>query len=76
MPKSLHDVKEDMSALYDQLKAGTVDMKVASEMSNVAGKFLKAEQLILAREVFESSLSTGAGRIGRNNGLQAPPLAS
>jgi hypothetical protein len=50
--KSLTDIKQDMSDLYDQLKAGEVDLKVAGEMANIAGKFLKAEQLELATAVF------------------------
>lgn len=50
--KSLNNIKQDMSELYEALKAGTVDLKVASELANISGKFLKAEQLQLAREVF------------------------
>lgn len=50
--KSLNDIKQDMSELYEALKAGTIDLKVASELANISGKFLKAEQLQLAREVF------------------------
>jgi hypothetical protein len=50
--KNLNDVKKDMSELYEALKAGAVDLKVASELANISGKFLKAEQLQLAREVF------------------------
>lgn len=50
--KNLDDIKQDMSELYEALKAGTVDLKVASELANISGKFLKAEQLQLAREVF------------------------
>jgi len=50
--KTLQDIKQDMGDLYEQLKNNTIDVKSASEMANVAGKFLKAEQLILARDVF------------------------
>ena len=50
--KNLDDIKQDMSELYEALKAGTVDLKIASELANISGKFLKAEQLQLAREVF------------------------
>jgi hypothetical protein len=50
--KTLQDIKQDMSDLYEQLKNNAIDVKSASEMANVAGKFLKAEQLILARDVF------------------------
>ena len=51
--KTLDDVKQDMSTLYDEVRGGTVELKTASELANIAGKFLKAEQLQLAREIFE-----------------------
>lgn len=51
--KSLEDVKSDMSDLYEQVKNGSTDLKTASELANITGKFLKAEQLKMAREVFE-----------------------
>jgi hypothetical protein len=50
--KTLKDIKQDMSELYEVLKAGQVDIKVASELANISGKFLKAEQLEFAKEVF------------------------
>ncbi len=50
--KTLSDVKQDMSELYDQLKSGQVDLKTAAELANISGKFLKAEQLELATAVF------------------------
>ncbi len=50
--KSLHDIKQDMSTLYDAVESGSTDLKVASELANIAGKYLKAEQLELAREIF------------------------
>lgn len=50
--KTLKDIKNDMSELYDQLKNGRVDLKTAGELANISGKFLKAEQLELAREIF------------------------
>jgi hypothetical protein len=50
--KTLTDVKQDMSELYEQLKAGQVDLKLAGELANISGKFLKAEQLELARDIF------------------------
>ena len=55
MTKTLEDVKADMSELYEQVKAGDSDLKTASELANITGKFLKAEQLKLAREIFESN---------------------
>ena len=50
--KTLADVQSDMSELYEQVKAGSIDLKVAGELANITGKFLKAEQLAFAREVF------------------------
>ncbi len=50
--KSMNDVRQQMSELYDQLKAGEIDLKTASELANITGKFLKAEQLELARDIF------------------------
>ena len=50
--KTLKDIKQDMSDLYDALKAGHVDLKTAGELANISGKFLKAEQLEFAKEVF------------------------
>lgn len=54
--KSLDDVKADMSELYEQVKAGECDLKLAGELANITGKFLKAEQLRFAREVFVSHM--------------------
>lgn len=53
--KTLNDIKQDMSELYEQLKAGQVDIKTAGELANISGKFLKAEQLDLARAIFLSN---------------------
>ena len=39
--KTLSDIKQDMSELYDAVKAGTVDLKTAGELANISGKFLK-----------------------------------
>jgi hypothetical protein len=51
--KSMEDVKDAMSVLYEEIRAGSTDLKTADSLANVAGKYLKAEQLKLAREVFE-----------------------
>lgn len=53
--KTLDDVKNDMSQLYDEVRDGRTELKAASELANIAGKYLKAEQLALAREIFVSS---------------------
>ena len=52
--KTLNDVKSDMSDLYEQVKAGTCDLKLAGELANITGKYLKAVQLDLATEIFLS----------------------
>lgn len=54
--KSLDDIKRDMSTLYENVSNDTVELKKASELANIAGKFLKAEQLQLGREIFLSHL--------------------
>jgi hypothetical protein len=50
--KTLNDIKQDMSDLYESVKSGVTDLKTASELANISGKFLKAEQLELAKAVF------------------------
>ena len=55
--KTLTDIKQDMSELYDALKAGEIDIKIAGELANISGKFLKAEQLELAKDIFMSNRS-------------------
>jgi hypothetical protein len=50
--KTLDDVKQDMSVLYDNLSNRKLDLQTASELANIAGKFLKDESLVLAREMF------------------------
>jgi hypothetical protein len=50
--KTLNDVKQDMSDLYEAVLMGTCDLKLAAELANISGKFLKAEQLQLARDIF------------------------
>jgi hypothetical protein len=68
--KTLDDIKLDMSVLYEEVSDGTVELKTAGELANIAGKFLKAEQLQLAREIFTS------GKLPRANDAQAQLLAS
>lgn len=52
MSKSLDTLKNDMADLYDEVRSGKTELRVASELANIAGKYLKAEQLQLAREIF------------------------
>lgn len=53
--KTLEDVKLDMSELYEQVKSGDTDLKMASELANITGKYLKAVQLDLAQQIFLAS---------------------
>lgn len=62
--KTLDDIKRDMSHLYESLKSGETKREDAAELANVAGKFLKADQLQLARQIFEEEL------LGRQPGLR------
>lgn len=64
--KTLDDIKLDMSTLYDQVNDGNTELKAAAELANIAGKYLKAEQLQLAREIF-------MGQLGKK--LEAPNAA-
>jgi hypothetical protein len=48
-----------MSELYDGVKSGGTELKTAAELANIAGKYLKAEQLQLAREIFMGQLGRG-----------------
>ena len=50
--KNLNDIKQDMSDLYDNVRDGKTELKPAAELANIAGKFLKAEQLQLAKDMF------------------------
>lgn len=65
--KTLSDIKQDMSLLYDQVRDDKTDLKKAAELANVAGKYLKAEQLELAREIFSS---------GRSHHIPLPDVSS
>lgn len=64
--KTLNDVKADMSDLYEQVKAGTCDLKLAGELANITGKYLKAVQLDLATEIFLSNSPETRLRIANN----------
>lgn len=54
--KSLEDVKADMSSLYDELLSGQVEVKLAGELANITGKYLKATQLDLAERIFQDNI--------------------
>ncbi len=58
--ESLDGIKQAMGKLYGEVRAGTTELKTAAELANIAGKYLKAEQLQLAREIF-------MGQLGKNS---------
>lgn len=64
--KTLEDVKLDMSELYEQVRSGDVDVKLAGELTNITGKYLKASALEFAREVFTANQAQR--RIGNDQG--------
>jgi hypothetical protein len=49
-----------MAILYEEVRSGSTELKTAAELANIAGKYLKAEQLQLAREIFLKSISRGS----------------
>jgi hypothetical protein len=51
---NLDDVQQKMSDLYAAVESGAMELKQADSLANIAGKYLKAEQLKLAKEVFRS----------------------
>ncbi|SES08318.1 hypothetical protein [Sphingobium sp. YR768] len=56
--KTLSDVKSDMSALYEEVRSGTCDLKIAAELANITGKYLKAAQLEFAKELYSERVAT------------------
>ncbi len=50
-----------MQELYADLRAGTIELKTASELANISGKYLKAFQLDLAERIFLSGEAKNAG---------------
>ena len=50
--KTLDDIRQDMSELYEKVRKGSVDLKVAAELTNITGKHLKAIALDLAIKMF------------------------
>lgn len=65
--KSLDDVKADMSELYEQVKSGACDLRLAGELANITGKYLKAVQLDLATQVFLSNNPDNRLAIGQGD---------
>jgi tyrosine-protein phosphatase YwqE len=66
--KSLNDIKEDMSTLYDLVFKKDMEVKTAAELSNIAGKNLKAYQLDLAERMFMHGLGKHGQQALPSNG--------
>ena len=45
--KHISELTTELSALYEGLKNGTTDVKVATEMNNTAGKIINAQRVQL-----------------------------
>jgi hypothetical protein len=45
--KHISELTTELSALYDGLKNGSIDAKVATEMNNTAGKIINAQRVQL-----------------------------
>jgi hypothetical protein len=45
--KHISELTTELSSLYDGLKNGTVDVKVAAELNNTAGKIIHAQRVQL-----------------------------
>lgn len=52
MADILGEVTANMRELYNGVNSRETDLKMADSLANIAGKILKAQQLILAREIF------------------------
>ena len=72
--KTLDDIELDMSVLYEEVRSEAVTMKMAAELANIAGKYLKAAQLKLARDIFMRSL--GSTRVEKVRALRAASRAT
>lgn len=45
--KNIKELVDDLSALFGKIERGEVDVKVASEMNNTAGKIINAQKVQL-----------------------------
>jgi len=43
--KHIHELTTELTALYEALKNGTIDVKAASEMNNTAGKIINTQRV-------------------------------
>lgn len=46
--KSITELSEKLAGLYEGLASGTIDMKLATELNNTAGKLISAHKVQLA----------------------------
>ena len=45
--KHISELTTELSALYEALKTGAIDVKIATEMNNTAGKIINAQRVQL-----------------------------
>lgn len=45
--KNIKELVDGLTALFDEIKRGDVDVKLASEMNNTAGKIINAQKVQL-----------------------------
>ena len=45
--KTIKEVRKELATAFEELKSGTLEPKVASEMNNSAGKLIKSLQIQL-----------------------------
>ena len=45
--KHISELTTELSALYNALKEGTIEVKIATEMNNTAGKIINAQRVQL-----------------------------
>jgi hypothetical protein len=50
--KTITDLRNDLLDVYEQTKNGTIELNVATELSNSAGKIIKTAALELAYNQF------------------------
>ena len=43
--KHIHELTTELTALYEALKNGTIEVKTATEMNNTAGKIINAQRV-------------------------------
>ena len=55
--KNVTDLRNDLLDVYEKTKAGTIDVKIASELANNAGKIIKTAALELAYNQFTKQSS-------------------